>query len=137
MQHEPEGESDDESSEGSSGTDTDLQEAIEAFTVHWKAKSEAIEAFAAHWKAKNKLADKKKNRGFVPPASQSSKLNLKDAYSPPDKTHSKCADCLQEGHWMGDAACPKVKTGITPAYVPKDKDRKKKKHPRQHTWCIR
>ena len=91
---------------------------------------EATQAFVTHWKAKNKLADKRKKRGFISPASQSSKLNLKDASSPPDKTESKCADCKQKGHWKGDKICPKVQAGLTPEYVPKEKqDRKKKKPP--------
>eukprot|EP00971_Amphidinium_carterae_P101619 2011585-Amphidinium_carterae.1 len=35
------------------------------------------------------------------------------------KKTSKCADCGRVGHWRGDPTCPKVRSGVTPAYQKK------------------
>ena len=36
-----------------------------------------------------------------------------------EKAGSTCSDCGQQGHWHGDAVCPKAESGKTPLYKKK------------------
>eukprot|EP00971_Amphidinium_carterae_P352661 6492692-Amphidinium_carterae.2 len=74
----------------------------------------ASAAFAAGWSAKAKTAEQRKARGFAKPAGapKTPMAPKKGAASNSEaiarrKARSLCAACGQQGHWKGDACCPK------------------------------
>eukprot|EP00971_Amphidinium_carterae_P337010 6473640-Amphidinium_carterae.1 len=76
----------------------------------------ASAAFAAGWSAKAKTADQRKARGFSKTTTTTTQKNSGPPKKPGAnsadaiarrKARSLCAACGQQGHWKGDACCPK------------------------------
>ena len=117
QEEDTDGSSSESSSDGEGpGVPSELNETIEALVT-------------AHWTAKNQTAERRKKRGFIPPPKAGNpQINLKGSYAggKTDKSKAKCFDCNGVGHMQGDATCPNVIQGISPPYVPKEKQQKQK-----------
>ena len=74
------------------------------------------EAYAAGWKAKSKKNEKRKDRGFCRPKSNSPREGAGTERAPttdvdPRKANSDCASCGKVGRWKGDPICESVVKG--------------------------
>eukprot|EP00971_Amphidinium_carterae_P134530 2666108-Amphidinium_carterae.1 len=104
--------------EGVAEHDVDEEDVMEEHSdaeIEESSEEDPDEVLETYFTAKQKL-EKYKDKGRF----GGRKNSDKDKKSVEEKKKtSKCADCGRVGHWRGDPACPKVRSGATPAYQKK------------------